>query len=241
MIGGALLSAGGSAAVQRVTTGHVDYGQVAVAGLIGAGAGVAGLAAGGLVTGTSAVAAVGRGALMGSTESVVAGAATRGVLGQNPFDPRSMATDLLLGGGTGAAGGALGARAANGPGRPYTTANLGPNTYGETSWAGDITVNQGLSPQDLAETLRHETVHAALTPPTQALQNLRAQAYSNSHLYRYGEEAIAESYATGNVLHGLKFPLTNNYVTPGRLGLEAAGAGAVVGGAAFGVHEAATR
>jgi hypothetical protein len=177
---------------------------------------------------------------MGSTESVVAGAATRGVLGQNPFDPRSMATDLLLGGGTGAAGGALGARAANGPGRPYQTANLGPRTLGETDWGGNITVNQGLSPQDLAETLRHETIHAALTPPG-PLQNLRAQAYSNSHLYRYGEEAIAESYATGSVTHGLKFPLTNGYVTPGRLGLEAAGAGTVVGGAAFGVHEAATR
>jgi hypothetical protein len=240
MIGGALLSAGGSAAVQRVTTGHVDYGQVAIAGLVGAGAGVAGLAAGGMVSGTSAAAAIGRGALSGSVESVLGGGAMRGITGGNPFDPKAMATDLLLGGGTGAAGGAMGARAANGPTPPYQVANLGPRTMGQTDWGGNITINQGVHGADLAETIRHEAVHAALTPPA-PLQNVRAQLYSHSHLYRAAEEAAAETYATGSLTQGLKFPLTHGYVTPGRLGLETAAVGGAVGGAAFGVHEMATR
>ena len=39
MIGGALLSAGSSAAIQKVTTGEVNYKEVAVAGLVGGAAG----------------------------------------------------------------------------------------------------------------------------------------------------------------------------------------------------------
>jgi len=245
MIGGALLSAGGSAAVQRVTTGHVDYGQVAVAGLIGAGAGVAGLAAGGMVSGTSAAAAIGRGALSGSVESVVGGAATRGITGGNPFDPKSMATDLLLGGGTGAAGGAMGARAANGPGMPYQMGHLPPGTMGTTDFTGKITISHGLSPQDFAETLRHESVHAALTPTKgpflEARQNLRAAIYQHSQLARYGEEAAAETYATGSLTRGLQFPTHGYGITPGRIGLETAAVGGAVGAAGFGVHEATTR
>jgi hypothetical protein len=229
-----------------VTTGHVDYGQVAVAGLIGAGAGVAGLAAGGMVSGTSAAAAIGRGALSGSVESVVGGAATRGIFGGNPFDPRAMATDLLLGGGTGAAGGAMGARAANGPPPPHTFANLGPNAMGGTDSAGNIFINHGLSPDQIAETLRHEGVHRALTPLhgpfLEARQNLRQAVYTHSHIARYAEEAAAETYATGSLRDGLKFPLRDDfatpYTTPRQLGLETAAVGGVVGGAAFGAHEA---
>ena len=52
MIGGALLSAGSSAAIQKVTTGHVDYKQVAIAGAIGGAAGGLGYGAGALVSGT---------------------------------------------------------------------------------------------------------------------------------------------------------------------------------------------
>jgi len=113
MIGGALLSAGASAGIQKVTTGSVDYKQVAVAGLIGAGAGGLGVAAGGMVSGTSTAAAIGRGALAGGVESFSAGAASRGLNGQNPFDPAGMGKDLLLGGFTGGAGGRLGAGSRN--------------------------------------------------------------------------------------------------------------------------------
>jgi RHS repeat-associated protein len=109
MIGGALLSAGGSAGIQKITTGSVDYRQVAVAGIVGGAAGGLGYGAGALISGGSKVAAVGRGALAGGVESVAGGAANRGLHGQNPFDPAGMRNDLLLGGGIGGVGGRLGA------------------------------------------------------------------------------------------------------------------------------------
>ena len=109
MIGGALLSAGGSAGIQKVTTGSVNYREVAVAGLVGGAAGGLGFGAGALVSGGSKVAAFGRGALAGGVESVAGGAANRGLHGQNPFDPAGMRNDLLLGGGIGGVGGRLGA------------------------------------------------------------------------------------------------------------------------------------
>ena len=110
MIGGALLSAGSSAAIQKVTTGSVNYTEVAIAGLVGGAAGGLGYGAGALVSGSSKAAAVGRGALAGGVESFAGGAANRGIHGQNPFDPAGMGRDLLLGGGIGGVGGGLGAR-----------------------------------------------------------------------------------------------------------------------------------
>ncbi len=109
MIGGALLSAGSSAGIQMVTTGEVNWGEVAVAGVVGGAAGGLGYAAGAAVQGTTRAAAVGRGALAGATESMAGGAANRGIHGQNPFDPAGMRNDLLLGGVAGGAGGRLGA------------------------------------------------------------------------------------------------------------------------------------
>ena len=102
MIGGALLSAGASAGIQKVTTGSVDYTEVAIAGLIGGAAGGLGYGAGALVSGGSKAAALGRGALAGGVESFAGGAANRGIHGRNPFDPAGMGQDLLLGGGIGA-------------------------------------------------------------------------------------------------------------------------------------------
>ena len=101
MIGGALLSAGASAGIQKVTTGSVDYTEVAIAGLIGGAAGGLGYGAGALVSGGSKAAALGRGALAGGVESFAGGAANRGIHGRNPFDPAGMGQDLLLGGGIG--------------------------------------------------------------------------------------------------------------------------------------------
>ena len=109
MIGGALLSAGASAGIQKVTTGSVNYTEVAIAGLIGGAAGGLGAGAGALVSGGSKAAAFGRGALAGGVESFAGGAANRGIHGQNPFDPAGMGKDLLLGGGIGGVGGRLGA------------------------------------------------------------------------------------------------------------------------------------
>ena len=109
MIGGALLSAGASAGVQKFTTGEVNWGEVAVAGVIGGAAGGAGYLAGSARV-LANVSPMVRGAAAGATESVVGGAANRGVHGGNPFDPLAMGTDLLVGGGAGGVGGRLGAR-----------------------------------------------------------------------------------------------------------------------------------
>jgi len=107
-----------SAGIQKVTTGSVDYTEVAIAGLIGGAAGGLGYGAGALVSGGSKAAALGRGALAGGVESFAGGAANRGIHGRNPFDPAGMGQDLLLGGGIGAVGGRLGAGRAVDDARP---------------------------------------------------------------------------------------------------------------------------
>jgi RHS repeat-associated protein len=109
MIGGALLSAGSSAAIQKVTTGSVDYRDVAIAGIAGA----AGGGVGAWATGARALATASplvRGAVIGGASSATEGAVDRGLHGDNPFDPAGMGRDLLLGGGTGAVSGHLGDR-----------------------------------------------------------------------------------------------------------------------------------
>jgi len=109
MIGGALLSAGASAGIQKVTTGSVSYREVAIAGVVGAASGGAGAWAGGARALTTASPVL-RGAIAGGTSGVTGGAVDRGLHGDNPFDPSGMARDLLLGGGTGALAGRLGGR-----------------------------------------------------------------------------------------------------------------------------------
>ncbi|CAA9517595.1 MAG: hypothetical protein AVDCRST_MAG67-3157 [uncultured Solirubrobacteraceae bacterium] len=107
MIGGALLSAGASAGIQKVTTGSVNYREVAIAGVIGAASGGAGYWAGS-ARALATMSPLARGAAVGATESVVGGSLNRGIHGQNPFDPRGVATDLLTGGGAGGVGWRLG-------------------------------------------------------------------------------------------------------------------------------------
>ncbi|KUL25127.1 RHS repeat-associated core domain-containing protein [Actinoplanes awajinensis] len=122
MIGGALLSAGSSAGIQKFTTGEVDWGQVAVQGLIGGAAGGLGAGAGMLAGGARFLGTnpFVRGAVVGGIENVVGGAAARGFSGEDPFNPGGLATDLLLGGVTGGVGGKLGAGGRQGGDVPET-------------------------------------------------------------------------------------------------------------------------
>ena len=95
----------------------------------------------------------------------------------------------------------------------------------------------------------HETVHSALSPKFVLLRNLRADiamfGYNRSHLLRYIEEALAETYAQlrvngiSGLLEGLRFPIKNGYVTVSRLVTEAAIGTTVVGGITYGVYIAA--
>ena len=136
MIGGALLSAGASAGIQKVTTGSVDYRQVAIAGVVGGAAGGLGYGAGALISGTSRAAAVGRGALAGGVESVAGGAANRGLAGENPFDPAGMRNDLLLGGGIGGVGGRMGFDNAH---APHNATVRSTETFGDPIRASQAT------------------------------------------------------------------------------------------------------
>jgi RHS repeat-associated protein len=108
--GSGLVSAGASVGIQKLTTGEVNWGEVAVQGAIGVAAGGVGYGAGALVAGTSRAAAVGRGAVGGGVESIGGGMANRGLHGGNAFDVRAMGADALVGVGGGGAGGAFAAR-----------------------------------------------------------------------------------------------------------------------------------
>ncbi|MEA2497135.1 MAG: hypothetical protein QOJ29_5046, partial [Thermoleophilaceae bacterium] len=178
MIGGALLSAGSSAGIQKITTGSVNYKQVAVAGIIGGAAGGLGAGAGMFVGGTGRIATASpflRGAVVGGTEGVVGGAANRGLQGDNPFDPGGMAVDLLTGGAAGGVGGHLGSRRIFPATSDEMTARLGvkptftgttpdgtPRVKWETSPTRRITMEshpEGLGPGDPGFNPRHHGTH----------------------------------------------------------------------------------
>jgi hypothetical protein len=84
-------------------------------------------------------------------------------------------------------------------------------------------------------TLYHELIHSRLTPKLYALRDLRIaiaqNGYANSHLLRYLEEALCETYALlrGNgfskqvLVEGIHFPIKNDYTTTALMGKEARG------------------
>lgn len=151
---------------------------------------------------------------------------------------------LLMGGEAGQAGRAskfgLASDAAEGTRAlrlPATDASLtGTTTLGYTTPSGDVFLQSGLSRAEQVSTLRHESVHAFLSPSgsgpvTTFRQGLGQWGYDNSQLLRYSEETMAETYGSGSLLQGLRHPLVNGYgITPGGLLLE----GGVVGGGLFG-------
>ncbi len=106
----------------------------------------------------------------------------------------------------------------------FTYGDLDPGTLGATdAYTGQITVQRGLTGQALEETLRHESVHAALTSTSSTLAAARNWLYRNSSLYRYSEEALAEAYGTGSLSRGLAFPITAGYVSTLPVVAEAGG------------------
>ncbi len=100
---------------------------------------------------------------------------------------------------------------------------MAPNSMGETSFWGDISVSSSLSKDDARETVLHEQVHSFLTPKLYILRELRAQikiqGYHRSVILRYLEEAAAETYAQlrtkglnmNAFLTGIHFPAGRNY------------------------------
>ena len=115
MIGGALMGAGTSIGTQKYTTGSVDWGKVAVDGVIGAASGLAGGGAAAAVgRATQGASCLGRNILTGAAESAADGAVSGSLdylTGPGPHTPGGFAAATLGGGATGGvmggAGGAL--------------------------------------------------------------------------------------------------------------------------------------
>lgn len=118
------------------------------------------------------------------------------------------------------------------------TIRRGPSQEGEmgfTSQWGDIHITSSLPLAEQRATLYHELVHRALTPKLHVLRGLRVtisqNGYANSHLLRYIEEALCETYALLRVnrfsgrslIGGIKFPIAAQYTTVRALGGEVAG------------------
>lgn len=117
---------------------------------------------------------------------------------------------------------------------------LPDGVLGATDALGNITIQNGLTGKVFQETLDHEFVHRILSPADGSFADLRAQirmaGYQNSELLRFTEEAIAETYATGNLSQGILHPLENGYdITVKGLATEASVLGGVAAnGAVFG-------
>ena len=245
VLGGALLAGGLSVGSQRLLNGQVNWTQVGVDMAIGGLSAGAGSWASGL-TSTSAAAwsTTSRVALqvgVSTTVDVGGGMAGRQLTGQDPFDPQAMAIDTL----TGVAGGGIDALRAPRPGIVPKTWDYGmidnPTISGFTDGYGQITVRSDVAPEQFWPTLRHEQVHAALSPTEGTMfagtrAAIGGTLYNKSQLWQYGEEALAEGYATRNLPHALRFPFEANYkLSPQRVLLEAAGVGAT-GAAGVGAY-----
>jgi hypothetical protein len=67
-----------------------------------------------------------------------------------------------------------------------------------------------------AKLLRHEQVHQFLAPKLYLLREFRVEnrvrSYTQSSLWRYLEEALAQANGTRQFLVGVRFPVKNGYV-----------------------------
>lgn len=107
--------------------------------------------------------------------------------------------------------------------KPTTTADPTlPAGEGLTSVWGSIRVSTHGSATDRALVLLHERVHQFLAPKLRVLRNYRASnraaSYMRSSLWRYLEEALAETIAQVGVngfskfYVGIRFPVQNGYM-----------------------------
>jgi RHS repeat-associated protein len=139
-----------------------------------------------------------------------------------------------LEGAAGIGGGAAGASAKLPPFQWGAPKWFRPGQYGFTTPWGDIYLNSRLVQSGTPYfyyALRHEGVHRFLSPlEGSLLRGFRARAkawfYESSHLFRYTEEAWAETAASGSLRAGLRYPFQHpDYGIKGyRLVLEGVGA-----------------
>ena len=117
---------------------------------------------------------------------------------------------------------------------------------GSTDIYGNVVYSSLGTATDRVLVREHELVHSALSPKFALLRTMRAElgmaTYNNSALFRYIEEALAESYAQVKVNGvnalpvGLKFPIENGYVEIRDVVTEGALGTVVVGGLTYGAY-----
>ena len=118
------------------------------------------------------------------------------------------------------------------------TIQKGRAQFGEagfTSEWGDIHITSSLPLIEKRLTLYHELVHSVLSPKLYLFRNFRAtvsqNGYASSHLLRYLEELMCETYALlrvhgfarKNLIDGVVFPIRGQYTTVAAMGKEAVG------------------
>lgn len=107
--------------------------------------------------------------------------------------------------------------------KPSITADpVLPAGAGRTNWWGNIRVSTRGSAADQALALLHEKVHQFLMPKLRVLRHYRASnraaSYMRSSLWRYLEEALAETIAQVGVqgfakfFEGIRFPVEQGYM-----------------------------
>ena len=106
--------------------------------------------------------------------------------------------------------------------RTDMNADLPSNKKGTTNPWGDIKISKSATQLERDVALLHEKVHRFIAPKFYPLRRFRVEnntgSYFNSSLYRYIEEALAQTIALvgkvglQKVFEGIGFPVNNGYV-----------------------------
>jgi hypothetical protein len=117
-----------------------------------------------------------------------------------------------------------------------------PAGQGATSAYGDVRYSTAGTATEQQLARLHELVHSFLSPRLALFRTFRARlavsAYTRSAILRYLEESLAESFAQirvnglAHLLTGIRFPISNGYLTLQQLACE----GAELGKIAFGTE-----
>lgn len=115
-----------------------------------------------------------------------------------------------------------------------------PAGQGATSSYGDVCYSTAGTATEQQLARLHELVHSFLSPRLALFRTFRARlaisAYTRSAILRYLEESLAESFAQirvnglGHLLTGIRFPVSNGYLTLQQLACEGAELGKIVFG-----------
>ena len=125
--------------------------------------------------------------------------------------------------------------------RPSVTGDASlPSGEGATTAFGDVTYSAAGTATEQQLVRVHELVHSFLSPRLGVLRTFRARlamsGYMRSAILQYLEEALAESVAqlaahgVVGLLRGIRFPITNGYITLQQLVSEGAEIGTILVG-----------